>query len=200
MKNFFLLLLLLIIPVNLLSGQNFTVHGGLAVSNVQFFVDTASIEPNKKAGIFFGLDSEFEIAENLYLGICTDYIQKGFRVKADTVILNDFTFKVNYVTIPVNIRYKFDLEDFWMTFEAGPYIGIGLNAKIKSAPDDVKVSFGGNEGELNLLDYGFNLGFGFEFEEVRFGINYSNGLNNIASSSKETMKNRCLTISLGVTL
>ncbi len=200
MRNLYLTFLLAIGSLISLSGQTFTVHGGLAVANVQFFVDTASIEPNKKAGVLIGLDSEFKLVENLYIGIGTDFIQKGFRVKADTVVLNDFTFKVNYVTIPVNLRYKFDLEDFWMTFEAGPYFGIGLNAKIKSDPEDVKLNFGGEEGELNLLDYGFNLGFGFEFDQVRFGINYSNGLNNIASSSKETIKNRCLTISLGITL
>jgi len=200
MRNLYLTCLLVIATVTSAAGQTFTVRGGLAVANVQYFVDTASVEPSKKSGIFIGLDSEFKLAENLYLGIGTDFIQKGFRVKADTVILNEFSLRVNYISIPANIRYKFDLEDFWMTFEAGPYIGIGLSANIKTDPDDIKLNFGGDEGELNLMDYGFNLGFGFEFDQIRFGLNYSNGLNNIASSSKETMKNRCLTFSLGVTL
>ena len=181
-------------------AQKFTVRGGLAVSNVQFFIDTASIEPAKKPGFFLGIDSEFELAQNLYLGVGSDFIQKGFRVKADTVILADFSLRINYLSIPINIRYKFDLEDFWMTFEAGPYFGVGLSAKSKSGEDKSKIHFGQDEGEINSIDYGFNLGFGFEVDIVRFGINYSNGLNNISSSKYESMKNRCFTVSFGITL
>lgn len=181
-------------------GQKFTLHSGLSVSNVQFFIDTVSIEPNKKAGFLIGLDSEFELAENFYLSIGSDFINKGFLIKADTVNLSDFTLRVNYLSLPVNIRYKFDLEDFWMTFEAGPYFGIGVSAKSKSADSTTKINFGNDDGELKLLDYGFNLGFAFEVDVIKFGINYSNGLNNISSSTRETLKNRCFAVYIGLTL
>lgn len=176
-------------------GQNFTFTGGLVISDVFFSVDSASIETNKNFGFIGGISSEIKLAENLYQGLGVEFVQKGFRIKSE---YNTFSMRINYINFPFNLRYKFDLEDFWMAFEAGPFLGIALSGKRDFDNDTQRLQFGPAEGQINYLDYGLNLGFGVEVDYFKLRIAHHIGLNNISSSKSEELKNKSFTFSIGI--
>jgi hypothetical protein len=145
-----------------------------------------------------GIDHEIRLAENLYQVIGMEYFPKGYRVKSDTV--DSFTTRIDYLNIPLSLRYKFDLEDIWMTFEAGPYIGFALYGRTKSEQGIVRYEFGHGEGDLKRLDLGLKLGYTVEIEQVRLGISYNTGFLNVSASQSETLKLRAFVFSVGLLL
>jgi hypothetical protein len=195
MKRIILLFALVITLAHMARGQNFTVNGGLVISDVFFSVDSASIETNKNIGFIGGISGEIKLAENLYQGLGVEFVQKGFKIKSD---YNTFSMRINYINFPFNLRYKFDLEDFWMAFEAGPFLGIALSGKTEHEEGSERLQFGSAEGQINYLDYGLNLGFGVEVDYFKLRVAHHIGLNNISSSQSEELKNKSFTLSVGI--
>ncbi|MBE0675745.1 MAG: PorT family protein [Bacteroidales bacterium] len=179
-------------------GQGTSFHGGFVSSDVTFFVDTATIQTSKRVGAMIGIDHEIRLAENLYQVIGLEYFPRGYRVKSDTV--DSFITRIDYLNIPLSLRYKFDLEDIWMTFEAGPYIGFALYGRTKSDQGIVRYEFGNEEGDLKRLDLGLKLGYTVEIEQVRLGISYNTGFLNVSASRSETLKLRAFVFSVGLLL
>ncbi|MDX9930298.1 MAG: outer membrane beta-barrel protein [Bacteroidales bacterium] len=191
----YLLIFVVLASVNAVA-QNTSLYGGLVISDALFFIDQATIDPQKKAGVVFGLDNEFKVAGNLYLGAGIEYSGRGYRVKSDT---NNFSTAVNYVNFPVTGRYKFNLEDLLVSFELGPFLGVALSGKtIQDDGTEIDYDFGKGEGELSHIDYGFILGYAVEFEGVKLRFAYNAGLKNISSSRLETIKNRAFTLTAAV--
>ena len=75
--------------------------------------------------------------------------------------------------IPLSFIYNFSTEDSGFFAEVGPYVGLLLAAK--SDGEDVKDSF-------NSLDFGLNLGLGYDLGTFIVGANYGLGLANTAKT------------------
>ncbi len=195
MKKYFLVLTLLLTSLPFAKGQKFTINGGLVMSNVGFFVDGATIETNTNFGFFTGIDGEFKLVENLYQGIGIEFIQKGFKIKSPG---NEVNFGINYINFPLNARYKFDLVDFKLTFEAGAFFGIAMSGERTSNEISERLKFGKDEGQFAYADFGFNLGYTIETDLLKLRLAYNVGLNDIASSQLEEMKNRSFTFGIGI--
>lgn len=197
MKRYLIIFALLVAFLPFLKGQKFTAQGGLVISDVLFYVDSVTIETNKNFGYVIGIDREINLVENLYQGIGFEFVQKGFRIKSSG---NDFNLRINYVNFPFNARYKFDLEDFFMTFEAGPFLSIAFPGKRTTNGEVERLKFGSNEGQFAYFDYGFNLGYTIEADYLKFRIAYNVGLKDIASSQLEKIKNRSFAFSIGIVI
>ncbi|NJN25252.1 MAG: PorT family protein [Cyclobacteriaceae bacterium] len=112
------------------------------------------------------------------------YSAKGYQFK----LLNSrIHARASYFEIPLNIEYKYALgDDISLFAEAGPYMGIGLSAKLKTGKTSFDVDFGNDEDEQDRIDAGLNFGAGIEVDKIRLGVNYGHGMVNLANNEWNT--------------
>lgn len=157
--------------------MKFGVKGGLNSSTLSGAEGAKSI-----VGIHLGGFAEFKVSDKFSVQPELLFSMQGAK--------NDvYTLNMNYINIPVMAKYavaeKFNLQ-------AGPQIGFLMSAKAEST--DVKDS-------MKSLDFGLNLGAGYDFTEKMFlDLRYNLGL---AQTQKDLMvgetasKNAVIQLSLG---
>ena len=103
---------------------------------------------------------------------------------------------VNFIQIPVNFQYGFDLNGATLTMQTGLYFGYFIGGEEKWAYERSgyysekesgykKIEFG-NDREKHYwkpLDYGLGLGIGLRASNIQFGLNYNIGLANLSNRS-----------------
>jgi hypothetical protein len=139
------------------------------------------------------------------------WLQSGLGYAGKGSVLHDgsqtTTTHLNYLELPLNVMRKFkftDIGNFYLG--AGGYFAEGLNGSLffqtpgSSSEDYVRY---GNDNDYRKVDIGVNFLTGFELKnKLTFDIQYSLGLNNIASDPlKETgttaVKNKVFSFGLG---
>ena len=125
---------------------------------------------------------------------------KAFGVNTDVIETTHGMASELFIEIPVLANYKF--KNFNMY--AGPYLGVlltankkeekrtqiplmnvidfsqfdstGLSSLFLPSADETTTSSKSNKDNLRLLDFGFNVGIGYEMNNVHFNLMYSHGL------------------------
>lgn len=188
------------------SDLSFGVKAGLNVNSIGQSVEDSDdkLATTLNTGFHIGLVMDYGFSESLSFTTGLTYISKGVSrdledgfgdgVSAD----GSSSITWNYLEIPLHITYKVnDLQVF-----AGPYIGLGLNGKIVNdftitgngadpfVVDEeitVKPVYGEinesdleeDEGAFNGLDFGLNIGAGYQVGPVLISLGYSLGLNDL---------------------
>lgn len=168
---------------------------------------------NFKAGFQAGVIADFAITENFSIMPELLFGQRGTKYKESTVekgIPVDATVSMtlNYLQLPVNAAYKFDVGSGSKVFVfAGPYFGYGLSSKAKakakaqgteiSVPMNDQFKFGSGVDEIKPFDFGLNVGVGYMYEKVFFKLQYNQGLINMNNDSDGTVKNMNLAVTVG---
>jgi len=173
------------------------VTAGLNASSASISEDfLEGMDVGFKAGFQVGLVLDYALSENLSLIPELNFSQKGFTLSGDVDDVDyKYTGTLNYLTLPINLAYKFDLgmDQKFLLF-AGPYLGYGLSSseKIKAAgvsvdldEEDALLTFGSEDGELKKLDYGLNIGAGYQYNKLVFKLQYNMGLNNLIQGGSE---------------
>ena len=160
--------------------------------------------PNGKVllGMQFGLLVEYAFTEELSAQSGLLFSAQGCRYKYSMKYKGydaDYkeTARLNYLQIPINAQYKVDLGDKKLLLHAGPYIGVGINGiskwelkydgKSDSSEDEI---LGPNDDEpIKEGDFGFGIGVGLQFDNIRYGLEYKRGLTNISRVESSTIKN-----------
>jgi hypothetical protein len=154
-----------------------------------------------KIGFLFGFLGEYRF--NKYLGLQMEllYSPKGLKVKAtESGVTVKVWESINYLEIPLLIKGSIPAGPVVIYGNIGPYLGIGLTAKIGSDPDtgdfeDPKFE----EGGLSRIDFGlcFGAGVGFKikrsllFLDLRYGLGLTD-VNDIADADKgDNYKKNC---------
>ncbi len=157
----------------------------------------------------FGATAEIQFSDVLSLQTGLLFTSKGSKYDLEDVFAEELEYipgleisgymkmVLNYVEVPLNIAYKFgDFQVF-----AGPYIAVGIGGKSKS---DITYEFGGDseseseeykykpvfgevedddladdENAFSALDYGVNIGIGYQVGPVLINAGYSLGFGNI---------------------
>lgn len=176
------------------SAQGFMIKGGLNLSKTLYFSGDTSIITDRLPGFNAGVLYEFKLTNSLYQTIGISYSQRGYKV-SDTG--DNFKYRFNYIDIPINILYKFDLDDVLVAFEFGPYAALGLNGRVSHGDETKRIYFGSKVNHVKRFDVGINVGYSIEYECVRFGAYYYVGFINISNSNSEWLKNRSFCFSLG---
>jgi opacity protein-like surface antigen len=178
---------------------NFGVKGGLNVSTLTG--DVEDLDP--KIGFHLGgfaeikLNEKFSIQPELMFstqGAKAEYIDdfEGFAVNIEENL------KINYIVLPIMAKYYVS-EKF--SIQAGPQIGFLISAK-----DEITASFEGEsqseeidiKDETKSIDFGLNLGFGYNFTDKLFAdARYNIGLSSIPDDSEVDVKNGVFQLSLG---
>ena len=157
---------------------------GLNFANLTGDVEDASM----KIGFNLGGFAEIKISDKFSVQPELLYSTQGAKFEgSDEESSFESKFNLSYLNIPIMAKYYVS-EKF--SLEAGPQIGLLLSAKAKS---EVTTSFEGEsvtvsaeadiKEEFESIDFGFNLGAGYDFSEKVFaGLRYNVGLSNIAKT------------------
>lgn len=199
MKKNVLLVFALLGALSTYAQMTFGVKAGFSYANV-------SMENNAgKTGLpafHAGVIGDISLAENFALQPQLLYSAKGFKGKASPTG-DAFTYKLNYLELPINFLYKHEMGAGKFFGGFGPYVAMGLSGKA----EDVKIKFDGKkeadltetdeDWHLKALDAGGNIIAGYELKNgLLFSVNYSLSFTNQDPDGAKT-KNNYIGISVG---
>ncbi len=202
MKIIFRLLLMVSLSVAYLgsNAQSLIIKGGLNMSNMKENDDNATYSNGykTKAGFNAGIAAELPFLGGLSLEPGIMFATKGFNFGSV-----DGYRKLNYIDVPVNLKYKIGIGNFSVWISGGLYAGVGINGKAQvtsgtGAKMESDIKFGKNN-DYKMLDYGYIFGGGVGYHRIILGFYYSAGLANISNIklANHTTTNKVFTLSLG---
>ncbi len=201
MKVFFRFLLIMGLSMAYLSSnaQSLIIKGGLSMSNMTIKDDNATYSDDfkTKTGFHIGVAGELPLFAGVIFEPGLMFATKGYKID-----LADASISLNYVDVPLNLKYKLDIGNFAIWGSVGPYIGVGFSGKRKMTllgkdiEEDVEF---GEDKDLKMLDYGLGFGAGIEYHRIILGVYYNTGLANISNIDLANHKanNKVFNISLG---
>nr|MCU0358436.1 PorT family protein [Cyclobacteriaceae bacterium] len=137
--NKFLSSFFLVAFTTALYAQSIIPRIGMTVSRTNA-EDEQFIEQKSVTGFVLGVAAEWPLNASLSVQPEFNFVQKGFGVKADisdqglTVQVDNRT-TINYLELPVLLKYYVNDADTRVYLIAGPSIGYGLGGKAKSKVD-----------------------------------------------------------------
>lgn len=161
------------LPAN--AQLRFGVKGGINISSVHFSSDI--IDPDNVTGFHIGPTIEAGIP---FLGIGFDasllYSQKGMEVGSEAI-------KVDYIDLPVHLKWKFGLPIVKGYIATGPYVGFRVSGdKFWDIPGSVT-----SQVKAKTFGFGWDFGAGVEvFNHLQVGLNYGLGITDNYSIGKES--------------
>ncbi len=167
------------------NAQHIGIKGGLNLAKMRFEAGNIDWDTNTLTSFQLGLVGEFEITSPIYFNTGLLFTQKGSKISVFGAITK---IPVNFLEIPLNVAYKYDLGEAKIYGQAGPFIGIAVSGKTKSGDDKDDIEFGSDDDEWKRLDAGLNFGAGVEIAALQFGINYGLGLANLANAEDAKIK------------
>ena len=204
MKKIILLGLMSILFVGITFAQTrIGITAGLNASNVTTNNDDVSFD--YKAGFQAGLVTDFAITENFSVIPELLFSQRGFKMKVGVENIEaSVSTTLNYLQLPINLAYKFDVGYGSKLFIfAGPYVGYGISTSVSgkakgfTASSSNAVKFGSKDGEINPLDFGLNVGIGYQYEKVFFKCQFNPGFANLSNVKDVTSKNINVAVTAG---
>ncbi|MFY0684714.1 MAG: PorT family protein [Balneola sp.] len=163
----------------------FGVKGGL---NYSTFNDTDNVE--YKPGFLIGAYADFNIPASP-MSVQPEVLFAQYGAKAED---SDIEFDVNYIQIPVLLKFGFDTPAASPSVYFGPYMSFNTKAEVKN-----------NDGSINLEDnvkdtsYGVVVGAGVDISKIRLGLRYTAGLTNLANDNfNDSAKNGALALTVGI--
>ena len=194
-------------------AQGFGINAAYNMAKMKLAYDGAEegIQYKKSLGsIGFSINYDYEISENLFISSGINYIQKGVRyfVK-DNGDTWDFKMKMNYLDIPILIKYNFEIGDeTYLYGKFGPSLGITLGGKAidksiyENGSEDVDkydLKFGSDKykNDYKSGDFGLNFGAGVIYNNIEIGINYYSGMKNLGLFEKQDYKHKVFSLVVG---
>ena len=107
----------------------------------------------------------------------------------------EFVYKLNYITVPVNLMYSFGN----FNVQAGPQFGFLLSAKGKASGQGESVEMDIKE-YFKSTDIGVNAGLGASFGKLHASARYCLGLSQIWDEEDVDVKNGVIQFSVGYKL
>ncbi|MDR1632508.1 MAG: PorT family protein [Dysgonamonadaceae bacterium] len=206
MKKIFLTLILCgFVGAIFAQGVKFGVTTGLNVSNESIKL----IKTDWKAGFQGGVFLDYAVTPQLSLVPELLFTQRGSKLNISItddngkMIDSGYSETLNYLQLPVNVAYKFDLSNDQKLFPfAGAYLGYGLSGSVKFQRAGVesgntKIKFGSAEDRMKRLDYGLNIGAGYQYDHIIFKLQYNHGLADLSNIKDRKIKNKNLAVTVG---
>jgi hypothetical protein len=195
MKKVLVVIAVAILTVGAAQAQfKFGVRAGLNLTNQKLSSSGISISPDSKAGFQIGVVGDLSVSDALA-------IQPGIVFATLGCKLGDTKTSLNYIQVPINVQYKFDLGSVQLFPQAGPYLGFAIGGKYKEDGESMDLKIGNDELEddYKAFDFGLGIGAGIQFaKSFQAVVGYNFGLINIdpAGGSDYKVKNNGLAITL----
>ena len=156
----FAVAMVIAMPAN--AQLKFGLKGGLNINKVSFSEN--DIKSDNQCGFFVGPTAQLTTPLGIAGDISLFYDQKNAE-------LGDKTEHLNYIDIPINIRYNIGLGSLAGVYIAtGPQFSFNLDGKTFSAKDIEGFT---NQYELKKSEFGWNVGAGVRLlGHVEIGYNY----------------------------
>lgn len=197
MKNI-LLILLTLVTLTSYGQLNWTVKGGLNVSNANFssngMIGTTKSMPNFMAGVVVDIP-----VKTFFLQTGLNYQNKGFCFETvDTdgtdIWKESYTITYDWAEVPFTICMKMPIikDKLLLGVNFGIFTAVGLSGKNtieytyngESLFYDNQSLEWGNNGDFYRFDYGLNLGINLNYNGIVLGANYLPSRGNIAKGSQ----------------
>lgn len=140
-------------------------RAGLVFAKLKTSLIGVTVSSDNRIGAQLGVTYNKVINEKFSFRPGLMYTMKGGEFSDDTETTGG---TLGYVGIPLDFVYSTPVNDYTLSFHAGPYIDYLLHGT-DNATDALKST-----------DFGFNIGAGFNMGQIGFGLNFSNGLSNIS--------------------
>ena len=185
--------ILIFISTKAYSQNTFGVFGGLNLNLTNTGI-YESIGSENYIGLHLGALYEYELTEKFSLRPKIVFSQQGDGTKTElygVFLPISLDYKTTYLNLPIDLKYGNKFFVF-----TGPQIGLLINTKKDTA----------DFGDLNSnIDFGLNLGAGYEFNKIFIEFGIYQGLTTIFDYERvdgvETkLKNSLLRISIGYKL
>lgn len=143
-------------------------------------------------GLHFGLVSEIILSDQFSFQPELLYSAQGLRYDS-TVAAPSSKSRYDYINVPLMVKY-YAYEK--LSVEFGPQVGFLINADNRSNAGNDKID------DQNIVDFGMNLGLGYELKNgIFFQGRYNLGITNVNGNEfKDTVKytNSVFQVSVGV--
>jgi len=169
------------------SAQQQTRAGFLGGAAFTTLMNVDSVSVRSSTGFAGGFFVAVPVAKSLMVEPEILYVNKGSGFEDE-----DFTLNLNYIEIPVLLRYQFT-EDGGPFAYVGPYVG--FNVKCNSTVDTLAVPCK-DFGVEAKTDFGGTVGIGYRRDAWGFDIRYDFGFTDVITDEKG--KNSALMIMLRV--
>lgn len=188
-------------------SQIFGVQAGVNFASQAWKFGGDMVTDDKKValGIQVGGTVEFDFNDKIAFQSGLLISQKGVKFKGvygpdDTKYTDKW--KLTYLDIPFNVKYKLELAGNNFYLAAGPYFGYAITGKYiyedGNEDGDAALDIGNSEADDDFkpLDFGLNLGAGIEISVIGVGLQYSLGLPNLEPGGDEDnyIKNRVFSL------
>ncbi len=231
LKKIFIVTVLVVLTAGYAQAQfKFGVRAGFNLTNF-YGSDSkmdAQVTPKMKPGFQAGVVGEYSFSESFALQPAVIFATQGAKYKINTAgtlpgmedvdgtpyfeYKGDEKFQINYIQIPINAQYKYDLGPVKLLLQAGPYFGFGIGGKYTKnidytisgeggkINDDKKIKFGNKDNDddtyyfNNAFDLGLGIGAGVQFAGFQAGLGYNFGFMSLTDDG--TVKNNGLTVTL----
>ncbi len=203
MRKLILVFLITVLPLVTVRSQ-FSAKAGLNLAIGELSSSLADISTEPLLGFNAGVYADLKIAGPLYLNTGIVYSQKGVKYESNiigTSLTSEADMLVEYIEIPINARFRFDIGKPYITVYGGPFVAFGVNGVFKyrnSDNEDAEIDFGSEDGEMNKTDIGMNAGFGVGFSSIELSVNYNMGFDNTWNLDDELLfyRNRVLSFNV----
>jgi Outer membrane protein beta-barrel domain len=204
----FVTIVTLVICSSVSAQISFGVQAGAVLSkpSVKQTTDFGEIKPESKFGFSGGLIADVPFGdEPLRLMPELKFVQKGVKYDFSAEVFGQ-TFKlegnsnINYIELPVNLAYAFNMGKNKLFLGAGPYAAVGLSGRstgkssVNGEPaeeTDEKIEFGSDEDQTKKFDYGGNIMAGYFMNNgVMLKLNYSRGFANLSNEADSKFRNQ----------
>ncbi|RMF29344.1 MAG: PorT family protein [Bacteroidetes bacterium] len=165
--------------------------------DVESFVDLTTksiVAPNAAFMIEIALNDKLAFQPEI------SYLQKGFKTGENNIFFGDFVARLNYVEVPLLLKYKFSSEGVAFFLLGGPAAGYALSGKTKEDGESSKIE---DWSEYRRFEIGAHLGGGLWIPSgngaVCIDVRILWGLSNLnkAEDDDSKVRNQGLGISLG---
>lgn len=149
--------------------------------------------------------------QHLALQVAALYQQKGFRIDDEYTLSRSYysrqksDYRLNYLTIPVQVAYAFRPDGQGLQVSAGGYAGLLLRGEVQDDlyhQDLMDGSIGSYQGTRKIepgratdiysitsysqrIDAGLQAGVGYRYEQLLVQLSYSYGLRNVGPRYEE---------------
>ena len=213
MKKVIIVLVTVVLQIGYVHAQfAIGVRTGLSLTNISEENDGEKPSADEigkfKPGFQTGVIGEYSITKNVAIQTGILFATQGSRNrKTEKGIRFENSINLNYIQVPVNAQFKFDLEGIKLLLHAGPYLGFGvggnLNTKISIGGGiyniDQKIKFGDNINDdvsyiEKAFDFGIGFGAGLQFGSIQVGLVYNVGLADMCDDDTYSIKNHGLAL------
>ncbi|MDQ6613047.1 MAG: PorT family protein [Gemmatimonadota bacterium] len=174
-----------------LQAQRFGITAGATFSSVKTSDD---LNLSNRTGSTFGITLQIPAGQTFTLQPELLFINKGAKFNSDA---GNGNFKLDYVEIPLLLRYDFSRGVIGPHIYAGPSAGFSVGCTVSGTLTSGATTTrdcSSNNFKPKSLDYGITAGAGVDFNlggiAATGGVRYGIGLADIRSDNSATFRNR----------